>query len=359
MILSDIATLVHGTLSGDGLIGIERVAKIEDAIPGDITFLANQKYRKHLLTTRASAVLIARDENFKELAESTNAIALVRVPDPYLAFLKLIEIFHPPAERLPEGVHSSAVVSPSAKLGGNIAVGAHVVIGQRCVIGEGSTIHPGVVVGDDVTIGTDALLYSNVSIRECCKLGDRVTIHPGAVIGSDGFGFAPKPDGTYEKIPQRGIVVIESDVEIGSNTTIDRATLGETRIKQGAKLDNLVQIGHNVVIGRHTVIAGQSGISGSTKIGDYCVIAGQVGFAGHLEIADHTTFGAKTGVPKSIKESGKIYFGYPARELRTTLKLEAALNQLPQLLVDVREMGSRLETLGEKLNELSKNSSNH
>jgi UDP-3-O-[3-hydroxymyristoyl] glucosamine N-acyltransferase len=203
----------------------------------------------------------------------------------------------------------------------------------------------GCVLGNGVTIGKDTILYSNVSVREGCRIGDRVIIQPGAVIGGDGFGFAPSPDGTYRKIPQLGIVVIEDDVEIGANTTIDRATMGETRICRGAKLDNLIQVAHNVVIGENTVIAAQTGISGSTRIGRNCMIAGQVGFTGHIEIADGTKIGAQSGVHRSVHEPGTTILGYPAMPQREAVRAMAALGRLPEALADLRELRNRLERL--------------
>ncbi|HEV8537632.1 MAG TPA: UDP-3-O-(3-hydroxymyristoyl)glucosamine N-acyltransferase, partial [Bacteroidota bacterium] len=220
---------------------------------------------------------------------------------------------------------------------------------ERCSVADNVSIYPGSVIGEDVTIGEGSVLYANITIREQCRIGRRAIVHAGAVIGSDGFGFAPKPDGTYEKIPQRGIVVIEDDVEIGANCTIDRATIGETRIRRGVKLDNLIHIAHNVVVGENTVIAAQSGISGSTKIGKNCVLAGQVGIAGHVEIADHVTLGAQSGVSKSIKASGKTYFGYPAQELHQALRIEASLRKLPELASEVRELSRRCAELEKAL----------
>jgi UDP-3-O-[3-hydroxymyristoyl] glucosamine N-acyltransferase len=250
------------------------------------------------------------------------------------------------------------VIAPSAAIGAGAAIGAHVVIGERSSVGSRCTLGPGTVLGDDVILGEASQIASNVSIRERCRIGARAIIHAGAVIGADGFGFAPKPDGTYEKIPHRGTVVIEDDVEIGANSTIDRATIGETRLCTGVKLDNLVQVAHNVVIGEHTVIAAQSGISGSTRIGKHCMVAGQVGFAGHLEIADHTSFGAQSGVPKSVTKPGATYFGTPAKELHQRLRIEAALTELPELLAQVRSLKEQLDRLGQDLAKLMERSTN-
>jgi UDP-3-O-[3-hydroxymyristoyl] glucosamine N-acyltransferase len=250
-------------------------------------------------------------------------------------------------------VHPAAIVAKSANIGKDVAIGPGVVVGEHCRIGDNATLYPGVVLYDDVKIGNNSVLHANVVVREQCNIGANVIVHSGTVIGSDGFGFAPKQDGSYEKIPQRGIVVVEDDVEIGANCAIDRATIGETRIRRGAKLDNLIQIAHNVVIGEHTVIAGQTGVSGSTKIGRNCVIAGQVGFAGHLQIADRSTFGAQSGVSRSLLEAGKTYFGYPAKEHRQAFRIEGALRQLPELLVEIRDLQKRVEELESQIKEHS------
>lgn len=351
MKLSDIGKMVGGDIEGDGNTVIERLAKIEDASDGSITFLANPKYTKYLVSTRASAILVARGVDYKELRERKHPITLVRVDDPYAAFAKLIDLFHPPASGLPTGIHPSAVVPKSVVVGKDVAIGAHVVIGERCRIGDGAVVWHNVVLGENVEVGERSVIYPNVTIREQCKVGKRVIIHSGTVVGSDGFGFAPKADGTYEKIQQRGNVVIEDDVEIGANCAIDRATIGETRIKRGTKLDNLIQVAHNVIIGENTVIAAQTGISGSTKIGNNCIIAGQVGFVGHIEIADRTTIAAQSGVHKSVKEPGKTFFGYPALEHHERLRIEAALRQLPELLTTVRELQKQLEELSQSLKE--------
>jgi UDP-3-O-[3-hydroxymyristoyl] glucosamine N-acyltransferase len=301
MKLKEIASYLNCEIVGDVDVEINKVSEIQNASKGDITFIANPKYEKFFETTNASAVIVAK--NFQKRRDD---LSLLLVDDPYYAFVKVLKILNPPLELLPPGIHQTAVISKTAILGENVRVGANVVIGERVKIGDNSVIMHGVVIGDDVEIGSDVLIYPNVTVYHKCKIGNRVIIHSGTVIGSDGFGFAPRPDGTYEKIPQVGIVVIEDDVEIGSNCSIDRATLGETIIKRGAKLDNLIQIAHNVVIGENTVIAAQTGIAGSTKIGKNCVLAGQVGIVGHIEIADRTTIAAQSGVSKSITEPGKF-----------------------------------------------------
>jgi len=348
MKLREIAALLNAKIEGNDAVEISRVAKIEEAGEGDITFVANPKYAKFLSTTHASAVLVN-----KQLAgRATGTTALLRVDDPYFSFLKILQTLDPPKDPLPPGIHSTAVIPSSAVLGTDARIGACVVLGERCVIGGGAMICHGVVLGDDVHVGEGSVLYPNVSVREGCRIGQRVIVHSGATIGSDGFGFAPRPDGTYEKIPQRGIVVLEDDVEIGANCAVDRATIGETRIKQGAKLDNLIQVAHNVVIGENTVIAAQAGISGSTKLGKNCMVGGQVGFTGHLSIADNTRFGAQSGVHRSIADPDKTYFGSPASPQRDALRQYAAISQLPEALVTIRELKRIVEELEKKIHDL-------
>jgi UDP-3-O-[3-hydroxymyristoyl] glucosamine N-acyltransferase len=350
MKLRDIAVLLYAELDGDGERDINRVAKIEEAGAGDITFIANPRYRKHFDTTAASAVIVGRDFS---AGERPSRPALLRVADPYASFLKMLVTFHPLPEPMPPGIHPAAVIAGSASMGEGVRIGPHAVIAHGCVIGTGSMIGAGVVLGDGVRIGKDCLLYPRVTVREGCIIGDRVVLQPGAVIGSDGFGFAPRPDGSYEKIPQLGIVVIEDDVEIGANTTVDRATMGETRIRKGTKLDNLIQVAHNVVIGEHTVIAAQAGISGSTRIGNRVMIGGQVGFTGHLEIADRTKFGAQAGVHRSITEPGTTVFGSPALPQREAFRIQGAVTQLPDLLNTIRALQAKLEALEARLDGAS------
>ncbi len=350
MKLRDIAILLDAEIEGQDAIEIRRVAKIEDAVGGDISFLSNPKYTKFLGTTRASAVIVGRKLDTADAG--TSLPALLRVDDPYASFLKVLLTFNPPKDPLPPGIHKTAVIAPSAHLGIDVRVGANVVIGENCSVADRAMISHGTVLGDGVKIGSSSLLHANVTVSEGCIIGSRVIIHSGVVIGSDGFGFAPKPDGTYEKIPQLGIVVIEDDVEIGANTTIDRATLGETRIKKGVKLDNLIQVAHNVVIGENTVSAAQAGISGSTKIGKNVMIGGQVGITGHLEIADNTKIGAQSGIHHSIHDSGKTFFGSPAYPQREAFRIQGAAVQLPDLLNTVRELQKKVEILEKELQQL-------
>jgi UDP-3-O-[3-hydroxymyristoyl] glucosamine N-acyltransferase len=351
MTVRDIAAVLAAVVEGDAATGIGQVAKIDEAGPGDISFLSNPKYRKYLDTTLASAVIIGRTVEVPARTGPPGPVFL-RVDDPYTSFLKVLILFHPPEDPLPPGIHPTAVVDPGAVLGAGVRIGSHVVLGERSRIGDGTMILPGTVIGRDVTIGARTLLYANVTIREGCRIGDRVIIHPGTVIGSDGFGFAPRPDGSYEKIPQLGIVVVGDDVEIGANCTVDRATMGETRIENGVKLDNLIQVAHNVVIGEHTVIAAQSGVSGSTKIGKRNMIGGQVGFAGHLDIADDTKWGAQSGVHRSVPASGGTYMGTPAVSFRLATRIMGAMPQLPDALADIRRLQSEVEALQREIEKL-------
>jgi UDP-3-O-[3-hydroxymyristoyl] glucosamine N-acyltransferase len=351
MRLSEIAALLGGELVGDGDVLIDRVAKIEEAERRDITFVANPKYERYLETSKASAIIVSKVLNPAKTKRQD--VAYIRVDDPYVSFLLVLKQFSPSVPVLPAGIHPTAIIAATAELGDQVAIGAHVVIGEKCRIGNKTTISHGTVLEDEVEVGDETLIYPNVTVRERCRIGNRVIAHPGVVIGSDGFGFAPKSDGTYEKIPQLGIVVIEDDVEIGANTTIDRATMGETLIKRGSKVDNLVQIAHNVVIGDNTVIAAQSGIAGSTKLGKNVLIGGQVGIIGHLEIADRTTVTAQSGIGKSIKEPGKTYFGSPAKEHSVAFRQEGAIRQLPELLRTIQELQKKVEILQTEVKTLA------
>ncbi|MGA3288043.1 MAG: UDP-3-O-(3-hydroxymyristoyl)glucosamine N-acyltransferase [Bacteroidota bacterium] len=353
MTIHEIAEWLGGEVVGNNIESapdIERVAKIEEADSGSLTFLANPKYEKHLGTTQATAVLVSRKLDLKKNVGRASLI-FIRVDDPYVAFLHVLKHITPTVELFAPGIHSTAIVPSNATMGKNISIGSHVVIGEHAVIGDNTKIGAGCVIGNHAQVGSECILYPNVVVYHQCKIGNRVILHAGAVIGSDGFGFAPKADGTYEKIPQLGIVIIDDDVEIGANTTIDRATMGDTHIHCGAKIDNLVQIAHNVVIGEHTVIAAQTGISGSTKIGKHCMLAGQVGIAGHIEIADRTVIMAQSGIPKSIEEPGKSYFGYPADEARKAQRVYIAMKMLPDMLREFTALQKKVAELERKLLE--------
>ena len=338
MILRELAARLGCELRGEGDVEVVRVRGIDEAGPGDVTFVSNPRYAGRLAATRASAVILSPDLE-------TPLPSLV-CANPYLAYARAAALLHP--ERRPEpGVHPAASVHPTAVLGPGVHVGALAVVGPQVRIGARSVLHPLVTLYEGVTLGEDCLLHSGVQVREGCRLGHRVIVQNGAVVGSDGFGFAKDAEGRYEKIPQVGTVEIEDDVEIGALVAIDRASLGVTRIGRGTKIDNLVQIGHSVTIGRDTVLAGQVGIAGSTKIGDKVTLAGQVGVAGHLELGDGVVASAQTGIPHSVP-AGSFVSGYPAIENRAWLKASAVFARLPELQKRVRELERRIEELTRK-----------
>ena len=337
MKLKEIASLIKGELKGDGDVIITGASGIKEAGKGDLTFLANPKYGSLIETTNAAAVIVEKGWSL-----STDK-PLIRVDNASLAFNKLIELFGPQKLEFPRGVHKMAVVSKKAKLGKNVSVGPFAVIEDGVVIGDGTVIRSGVYVGHGTRVGADCHLYPNVTIRERCEIGDRVSIHGGSVIGSDGFGYVAVK-GVHQKIPQIGKVVIEDDVEIGSNVTIDRARFDKTIIRRGTKIDNLVQIAHNCDIGENTIIVAQVGISGSTTVGKNVILAGQVGVVGHVTIGDNTIIGAKGGVSKSVPPNA-YYIGIPAIDGKHFKKVHAAYMRLPSLMSKVRELEQRLASL--------------
>lgn len=339
--LAQLAKIVGGTYHGSAELPLINVAKIEDAKEGEITFIANAKYQKYLDVTNASAVIVS-----EKMDVQRTDLGVIKMHDPYLGFVRALQFFNPQQELMPKGIHEKSVVAESASLGDDVRIGACTVIGERVQIGDRTMICGGAFVGDDVVIGSDCIIYPNVSILSRCIVENNVIIHSGTTIGGDGFGFAPK-DGKYEKIPQLGNVVIEDDVEIGSNSSIDRATIGSTYIRRGVKIDNLVQVAHNVEIGENTVIVAQTGISGSAIVGKHVVLAGQVGLVGHIHIADGITVTAQAGVSKSLTESGKMFRGSPAKEFHEELRIEAAIRQLPDLIKTVRALQEKIEKLEE------------
>jgi UDP-3-O-[3-hydroxymyristoyl] glucosamine N-acyltransferase len=336
MKLSDIARKVGGNLEG-GDLDITGINTLLEAQPGQITFLSNPRYAKFVADTSASAIIL--DRKF----ECPTPLSIIRTDDPYLATLLTVRIFYPRPEPEIIGIHPSAIIAESAKLGSGVAVAPGAVIGQKVQLGHRVKVGAKVVIEDNVQIGDDTIIHSGAVIRHSVIIGKRVIIHPGAVIGAEGFGFAPVGD-KYEKIPQVGTVIIEDDADIGANTCIDRAFLGATRIGQGVKLDNLIQVGHNVEIGPHTVIAGQTGISGSTVIGKGVMIGGQVGIVGHIEISDGMKIGAQSGVTKTFPP-GTTIFGYPARPIMETKRIEASLRKLPELTKKITDLENKLKEL--------------
>lgn len=332
--VGQIAQLLSGTVVGDASAVIRSAAKIEDGAPGCISFLANPKYEPHLYTTQSTAVLVNRGYEPKKDV-STN---LIYVEEAYLAFSKLLEEYRKFTQQTRIGVEQPSFLGENSPMGTDGYRGAFSYIGKNCTIGSRVKIYPQAYIGDQVTIGDDTVIHPGVRIYDNTVIGSHCTVFANSVIGGDGFGFAPQPDGTYKTIPQLGNVVIEDHVSIGSNTTIDCATMGSTVIRAGVKIDNLVQIAHNVEVSKNTVIAAQSGISGSTKIGEQCVIAGQVGIAGHLTLANGTKVGAQAGVGKNIKKEGLSLSGSPAYELSAHLRAQAHVRKLPQIEKRIQEL---------------------
>jgi len=334
--LRDLAALIDARIVGDAEIEIRRMATIDQAQPGDITFLANPKYLPLLATTQASAVIIGSG------VEAPAELNLLQCANPYLAFAKILTFLH--AQRPePQGISPRAVVDPSAVIAAGVTIHPGCVVGARVKIGARTILYPNVVLYDDVSLGDECTIHAGVIIREGCRLGQRVIIQPSAVIGSDGFGFAPDGE-SYYKIPQIGIVVIEDDVEVGSCSCLDRAALGVTRLGQGVKLDNMVQIAHNVTIGAHTVIAAQTGIAGSSKIGRHCTFGGQSSAAGHITTGDNLTIGGR-GALAGHTEGNQIVSGVPAIPHRDWLRASMVFPKLPAMRKEIMRMQQEIERL--------------
>lgn len=329
----EIARQLNGTVVGDEQVIITHPGKIEQATKGAITFLSNSKYEPYVYETQATAILVSDDFKATKAVSST----LIKVKDVYTAITKFLQ-FYEASVHPAQAISTTAFIHTTVQLGQQMTIGDFTVVEKEVVIGDNCRIYPQVFIGVGVTIGKNVIIYPGVKIYHHCQIGDNCIIHANAVIGSDGFGFAPQPDGTYEKIPQVGIVILEDNVEIGANTVIDRATMGQTLIKKGTKLDNLVQIAHNVSIGKNTVIAAQTGVAGSTSIGNQCQIGGQAGFVGHIQVADHVKVQAQSGVAASIKEAGSKVYGYPALSYQDYLRSYALFRQLPKLEKRIREL---------------------
>jgi UDP-3-O-[3-hydroxymyristoyl] glucosamine N-acyltransferase len=346
---SQIAILINGKVEGNGTDSVSSFGKIEEAVSGELSFLANPKYEEYLYTTQASIVIINEAFELKHPVQAT----LIRVPDAYSAFATLLTKYQELRTQQLSGIQQPCYVASTATMGDNIYIGAFAFIGENVRIGNHVKIFPGAFIGDNVKIGDHSLIYPGVKIYFDCTIGKNVTIHAGTIIGSDGFGFAPQPDGSFQKIPQIGNVVIEDFVEIGANVTVDRATMGSTIIHAGAKLDNLIQIAHNVEVGNNTVIAAQAGLSGSTKVGKNVMIGGQVGTAGHISIADGSKINGQSGVSKSIKRPNTVVTGSPAFDYTSSLRSQAIFRTLPEMEKRILELEKLVQQLlSEKISNL-------
>ncbi|ROT21981.1 UDP-3-O-(3-hydroxymyristoyl)glucosamine N-acyltransferase [Muribaculaceae bacterium Isolate-113 (HZI)] len=325
-----IASLIDGKVEGDGNVRLTGFAKIEEAAPGYVTFIANPKYSHYIYETEASAVLVSDDF----VVERPVSPVLIRVKDPYVALADLMNAMESTRPR-PQGIEQPCFIAEGVVVPDDAYIGAFAYIGKGVHLGKGVKVYPQSYIGENVTIGDGSVIRAGVRIYQDCVIGKGCIIHSGAVIGADGFGFAPRPDGTYEKIPQIGNVVIDDDVEIGANTTVDRATFGSTRIGKGTKLDNLIQVAHNVEIGTGNVFAAQVGVAGSTKIGDFNQVGGQVGFAGHIHVGNMNQFGAQSGIPNNVGDGNRL-IGYPAVGLRQFAKTQVYLKRLGELFENTK-----------------------
>jgi len=327
MKLADLAQRLGATLHGDPSARITGVAGLETAAPGDLTFVANPKYAALARTTKATVVLV--EPAFPEISAAT-----LRIENPYLAFARAVELFYQPPVYAP-GVHATAVIAPTAKIGANAHVGAYVVISDHVTIGDNAVILPHAVIYPHVRAGKNLFVHAHAIVREHCQLGDNVVLQNGAIVGADGFGFAKQADNTWYKIQQSGPAVLEDSVEIQANACVDRASIGETRVRAGAKIDNLVQVGHGSTVGENTLLCAQVGLAGSTDVGRNVILAGQVGVAGHCTVGDGAIATAQSGIPNDV-EPGKVVSGYPAIDNRQWLRSVALVNRLPELLRDLK-----------------------
>jgi len=343
-----IADFLGGDIQGDPSIKVSDFSKIEEGKPGTLSFLSNPKYSQYIYDSQASIILVNKDFQPEREIQST----LILVDDAYQALAKLLSMVDQ-AKPKKTGISSLAYIAPSAVVGENAYIAPFVYIGENVTIGNNVSLHPHSCVEEGVKLGENVILFSGVKVYYNCVIGNNCTIHSGSVIGSDGFGFAPSEDGSYKKIPQMGNVVLEDNIEIGANSVVDRATLGSTIIRQGVKIDNLVQIAHNVEVGKNTVIAAQTGISGSTKLGKQCILAGQVGIAGHLHIADGTIFGAQTGVPNNVKKPNQTLQGYPAVPVMTFHRASVVYKNLPELQKTVYALEKKIQELENRISSIS------
>ena len=338
-----IAGLLKGDIEGNPDAVVNTAARIEEGHKGALSFLSNPKYEHYLYTTKSSIVLVNKSFFPSDKVEAT----LIKVDNAYEAFASLLQLVEQSRPKK-KGIHSAAIIEPSAEIGSEVYIGPYAYIGENCKVSDGCSVYPHVYMGDNTRLGKECIVYPGVKIYHDCIIGENCIIHAGTVIGSDGFGFAPHSENEFMKIPQIGNVVIEDNVEIGANVAIDRATVGSTIIHKGVKLDNLIQIGHNVEIGENTVMAGQTGIAGSTKVGKNCMVGGQVGIAGHLKIADGTKIGAQSGIPGDIRKENSVLIGTPAIEHKDFLRSSVIFRKLPELKAKVDEMAKEIDSLKKK-----------
>lgn len=338
-----IAGFLKGEIEGNPDIKVNTIAKIEEGQSGALSFLANPKYEHYLYETKSSIVLI----NKSFVPSASVDATLIRVENAYEAFASLLRLVDQARPRK-KGIHSTAIIENTAKIGNEVFIGPYVYVGENCVIGDGCSLYPHVYIGDNSKLGNNCTLNPGVTVYHDCILGEGCIVHAGSVIGSDGFGFAPQSDNEYMKIPQLGNVILEDHVEIGANVTIDRATMGSTIIRKGVKLDNLIQIGHNVEVGENTVMAAQTGISGSTKIGKNCMFGGQVGLAGHLKISNGTKIGAQGGILGDVKEENTAIIGSPAIEVKQFLRSSVIFRKLPEMKSKIDSLEKEVESLKKK-----------
>ncbi|MDO9340897.1 MAG: UDP-3-O-(3-hydroxymyristoyl)glucosamine N-acyltransferase [Bacteroidales bacterium] len=338
-----IAGFLNGEIEGNPDIKVNTVAKIEEGQNGALSFLANPKYENYLYTTKSSVVLVNKSFVPSAKVDAT----LIKVENAYEAFASLLRLVDQSRPRK-KGIHTTAIIEATAKIGSDVYIGPYAYIGENSVIGDGSSVYPHVFIGDNTKLGKNCTINPGVKIYHDCLVGEGCIIHAGTVIGSDGFGFAPQSESEYMKIPQLGNVIIEDHVEIGANVTIDRATMGSTIIRKGVKLDNLIQIGHNVEVGENTVMAAQTGIAGSTKVGKNCMFGGQVGIAGHIKIANGTKIGAQAGILGEVKEENTIILGSPAIDYKQFFKSSVIFKKLPELNIKIDVLEKELESLKKK-----------
>ena len=339
-----IAEYIQGTIVGDENATVNTFAKIEEGIPGAISFLSNPKYTHYIYDTQSSIVLVNKDFTPEKEVKAT----LIKVDNAYESLAKLLNLYEMSKPKK-TGIDPLAYIAPTAKIGENTYIGPFACVGDYAEVGDNTSLHPHATVGSGAKVGNDCILYPHATVYHDCRIGNGCILHAGSVVGADGFGFAPSPEG-YEKIPQIGIVILEDNVEIGANTCIDRATMGATVIHKGVKLDNLIQIAHNVEVGCNTVMASQVGIAGSTKVGEWCMFGGQVGLAGHIKVGDKVNCGAQSGIANNTK-SGSTIMGSPAFEVKGFMKSSAAFKKLPEIYLELNAMKKELEELKKQLNK--------